>query len=284
MSHLNPTHLQAFVAVVDTGSFTQAAHHLHRTQSAISAQIRKLEQSVGRRLLERQTRSNTLTEEGELFLGYARQILDLQEAARSALNVPVITSTVRVGIPDDYAHRYFPEILARFSRLNPQVQLEIFSGLSRTLLDRFDAGLLDVALLTKQPDRSGGEVVRREQLVWAAARQHSAYLRDPVPLALFPEGCVFRTCAIDALNGSGHNWIAKYCSQGYASGEIAVDCGQAITVTLASIVPARWRILDSGDGFPGLPEIEIELYRRPIKDHPAAQQLGAYMAEQLPKI
>lgn len=284
MTRLDPNHLEALTAAADAGSFTRAARYLCRTQSAISTQIRKLEETVGKRLFDRQARRVQLTEDGELLLGYARRLLDLDDEAREALRRPVMEGLVRLGVPDDYAHRFLPDVLARFSRAHPRVRVEVFGALSGPLLDRFEEGSLDVAVITKQPNRSGGDIVRREPLVWTAARGQVSHLRDPVPLALFPEGCVFRAKALDALNRSGRNWSVAYCSQSFAGGEIAVDTGHAVTVMLASMVPERWRMLGPAEGFPELPEAEVELCRRAAPDHPAAERLGAYIAERLPQI
>lgn len=284
MTRLDPNHLQALTAVADTGSFTRAARHLCRTQSAVSTQVRKLEETVGKRLFIRGARRVELTEDGELLLGYARRLLDLDDEAREALDRPVMEGLVRLGVPDDYAHRFLPDVLARFSCQHPRVRVEVIGALSGSLLDLFEEGSLDVAVITRQPGRSGGDVVRRERLAWAAARGRVSHLRDPVPLALFPEGCVFRGLALDALNRSGRRWSVAYCSQSFAGGEIAVDSGHAVTVMLASMVPERWRTLGPDEGFPELPEAEVELCRRPAPDHPAAERLGAYIAERIPQI
>jgi len=283
MTRLDPNHLQALTAVADTGSFTQAARHLCRTQSAVSTQVRKLETNVGKRLLDRQVRRARLTEDGELLVGYARRLLELDDEARAVLSRPAMEGLVRLGVPDDYAHRFLPEVLARFTRAHPRVRVEVIGALSGALLEQFESGQLDVAVITKQPDRSGGETVRREPLVWAAARHQVSHLRAPIPLALFPQGCVFRASALAALNRSGQSWSVAYCSQSFAGGEIAVDSGHAVTVMLASMVPERWRTLGPEDGFPALPEAEVELCRRTAPDQPAADHLGAWIAERLPR-
>lgn len=278
---LDPTQLEALAAVAGSQSFTRAARHLCRTQSAVSTQIRKLERSVGKTLFDRQAHRVVLTEDGEVLLGYARRILDLHEEARVALNRPAMEGTVRVGVPDDYAHRFLPEVMSRFSRTHPRVRVEVIGALSSPLLDMFESGELDVALITKQPNRSGGEVIWREPLAWVAVRGSTVHLHDPVPLAVYPEGCVFRACAVEALNQAGRAWTVAYASQSFAGGEIAVDGGHALTVMLTSMVPARWRTLGRNQGFPELPEAEIELCRRVAPDHPAVEDLASRIAERV---
>src|SRR5699024_324478 len=122
MTRLDLNQLQALTAVADTGSFTRAARHLCRTQSAVSMQVRKLEEIVGKRLFVRHARGVQLTEDGELLLGYARRLLSLDDEARESLSHPAMEGLVRLGVPDDYAHRFLRDVLARFSRAHPRVR------------------------------------------------------------------------------------------------------------------------------------------------------------------
>src|SRR5699024_10346412 len=136
--------------------------------------------------------------------------------------------------------------------------------------------------ITRQPNRIGGEVVRRERLVWTAVRGQVFDPYEPIPLALFPEGCVFRAFALEALNRSGRNWNVAYCSQSFAGGEIAGDSGHGVTIMLASMVPRRWRLLGANEGLPALPEAEVALCRRSAPDYPAAAHLSKYIADRIP--
>ncbi len=157
MKYLDLTLLQAFTAVIDSGSFTLAARYLCRTQSAVSMQIRKLEETVGRALLQPDRRNIRLTEEGEVLLDYARRMIRLNEDALVAMDQPFAEGHVRLGLPDDYAEYFLPEVLARFAHAYPRVQLEVIGALSGDLLDRVEAGALDVALITRQPNGRQGE-------------------------------------------------------------------------------------------------------------------------------
>lgn len=281
---LDITLLQAFAAVVDAGGFTRAARQLNRTQSAVSTQVRKLESAAGRQLLERDGRRARLTEDGELLLDYARRILHLHEEALGALNTPAMEGLVRLGVPDDYAHHFLPDVLSRFARTHPRVRVEVIGDLSGPLLDQFEAGALDAAVITKQPHRSAGDIIRREPLVWTAAADHIAHLRDPIPLAVFPEGCVFRACALSALNVAGRSWVIAYSSQSFAGGDIAVEGGHAVTMMFRSMVPSRWRILGPREGFPELPDVEMELCRSARGTNTAADALTDELAEVLPNL
>lgn len=263
LKYLDLTLLQAFSAVMDSGSFTRAAQYLCRTQSAVSMQLQKLEALTGHPLLVRGSRPIKLTEEGEVLLAYARRMLRLNEDALAALNQPFAEGHVRLGMPDDYAHCFLPAVLTRFAHAYPRVQLEVIGALSGELQDRVEAGDLDVALITRQPNRRAGMILRRERLVWAGSRQHFAHEQDPLPLALFPEGCVFRAHALAALDAQAKPWRVAYSSQSFAGGKIAVSGGLALTVVAQSMVPPEWRILGLEEQLPRLPEIEIALHRAP---------------------
>ncbi len=263
LKYLDLTLLQAFAAVVDSGSFTRAAQYLCRTQSAVSMQLRKLEDLTGHQLLHRDSRNIKLTEEGEVLLGYARRMIRLNEEALVAMDQPHAQGHVRLGMPDDYAHQFLPGVLAHFAHAYPRVQLEVIGALSGDLLNRVEAGELDVALITRQPKRRRGQVLRTEHLVWTGSRQHLAYEVSPLPLALFPEGCVFREHALVALDAAQIPWRIAYSSQSFAGGKLAVSGGLALTVVAQSMVPPEWRTLGAEQHLPRLPEIEIALHRAP---------------------
>ncbi len=279
MKYLDLTLLQAFSAVVDSGSFTRAAVYLCRTQSAVSMQLRKLEVLTGHQLLQRDNRKIRLTEEGEVLLGFARRMIRLNEEALAALDQPFAEGHVRLGMPDDYAQSFLPSVLTRFAHAYPRVQLEVIGALSGDLLDRVEAGDLDVALITRQPNRRRGKIVRRERLVWAGSRQHMAHQEAPLPLALFPDGCVFREHALAALETAGTPWRVAYCSQSFAGGRLAVSGGLAVTVLAQSMVPPEWRTYGKEEGFPLLPEFEIALHRASGKLPHAAKLLEEQLIE-----
>ena len=277
LKYLDLTLLQAFAAVVDSGSFTRAAQYLCRTQSAVSMQLRKLEDLTGHQLLHRDSRNIKLTEEGEVLLGYARRMIRLNEEALVAMDQPHAQGHVRLGMPDDYAHQFLPGVLAHFAHAYPRVQLEVIGALSGDLLNRVEAGELDVALITRQPKRRRGQVLRTEHLVWTGSRQHLAYEVSPLPLALFPEGCVFREHALAALDAAQIPWRIAYSSQSFAGGKLAVSGGLALTVVAQSMVPPEWRTLGAEQHLPRLPEIEIALHRAPGTLSPVVALLEAQL-------
>ena len=168
-------------------------------------------------------------------------------------------------------------MLAHFAHAYPRVQLEVIGALSGDLLNRVEAGELDVALITRQPKRRRGQVLRTEHLVWTGSRQHLAFEVSPLPLALFPEGCVFREHALAALDAAQIPWRIAYTSQSFAGGKLAVSGGLALTVVAQSMVPPEWRVLGAEQALPRLPEIEIALHRAPGTLSPAVALLEAQL-------
>jgi len=194
--------LRTFVAIVDTGSFAQAAEVVSKTQSAVSMQVRRLEERIGRQLFTRDGRRSKLTEDGERLLGYARRMLRLSDETVAVFDETELRGSVRFGTPDDYADRFLPEILARFSRSNPQVEVSVMCDTSTELIAKARNGELDLAIVTYCGEESV-EVFRSEPLLWAVSAQHCVAEEDVLPLALFKAPCRFRAAAIDALTDAG---------------------------------------------------------------------------------
>jgi DNA-binding transcriptional LysR family regulator len=191
----DPTLLRAFVAVKETGGFTRAAERLHLTQSAISHQIRKLEEQVGRPLLRRTTRRLTVTEDGEDFLRYAQQILDTLDAMTRRFQPSPISGAVRFGVPDNFMGDRLPPLLSQFARGFPAVRLEVSVSMHLDLRAMIRAGELDLAVVMSPPHAVEGTRLRRTQLVWAAAEAFEAPKGASLPLAFFPKPCVNREVA-----------------------------------------------------------------------------------------
>ena len=178
--------LRSLVAFADNGSFTKAADVVGRTQSAVSMQMKRLEEMVGKPLFARQGRDLALTHDGERMVGYARRMLKLHEEAVASFAEPTLTGTVKVGIPDDYAVSVLPVLFSRFAESYPGVHLEVQCDSSDLLHPRVKAGTLDLGVLTEQDIAQGGRLLRQEPVVWATSRQHMTHRLDPLPLAVFP--------------------------------------------------------------------------------------------------
>src|SRR5438105_1179989 len=191
--------LRTFIAIAETGSFTRAAEVVHKTQSAVSMQMKRLEERLGRPMFARDGRASKLTEDGERLLDYARRIIKLNVEALSAFSDAELSGRVRLGVPDDYADRYLPEIMARFSLAYPGAELTVICEPSVDLIERIDANDLDLAIITHQAGSRPSETFRRERLLWVTSSRHLAHQEERVPLALGRPTCAWRRIAIEQL-------------------------------------------------------------------------------------
>jgi len=272
--------LRTFLAIADGGNFSQVAEQIHRTQSAVSMQIKRLEELVGKPLLNRDRQAAKLTAEGLTLAGYARRILKLNEEAVSLLKRPELSGWVRIGLPDDYATRFLPEILARFSRTFPQVQVKVTCEPSSNLLPLIKKGELDLAMTTSpEPLVENALILRREPTVWVTSMQHLSHEEQPLPLALFPTDCFFRRGAIDALEKAGIEYRVAYTSPSVMGLQAAVSAGLAVTVLSQSIIPDGLRRLTPDEGFPLLPDASFVLHRNLQENNPAIGSLAEHISK-----
>src|SRR5713101_6293731 len=200
---LDVDQLRTFLAIVETGSFTRAAEIVHKTQSAVSMQMKRLEERLERPIFARDGRASKLTEDGDRLLDYARRIVKLNVEALAAFSDFALTGRVRLGVPDDYADRYLPEIMARFSRAYPGVELTVICEPTTELFERIDANELDLAIVTNCATNRPAETFRRERLLWVTSNRHATHLEDRLPLALSRPTCSWRRAAIETLETVG---------------------------------------------------------------------------------
>jgi DNA-binding transcriptional LysR family regulator len=260
---LDTSLLRTFVTVAEVHHFTRAGKLLGLSQSAVSLQIRKLEELVGVALLGRDSRGVTLTAAGHAFLGHARRILSTQAEAIASIRALEREARVRIGLPDVYAVQFLPEVLAAFRPDHPGVHPEVTCDVSTELLRRFDDGALDVCLAVRHDPGSQGEVLGHEPLAWVAGEPLALAVEEPVPLALYPEPCVFRAFGLRALGKVSRPWRIVYTSQSSAAIDIAIDHGHAVAIKGRSTVKPSWRQLGEADGFPPLEPVQIELHAAP---------------------
>ncbi|WP_048306962.1 LysR substrate-binding domain-containing protein [Halomonas sp. PR-M31] len=254
--------LRTFVLIAESGSFTRAAEQVFRTPSALSMQIKRLEEILGQRLFLREARRVRLTPEGEVLLSYGRRLLKLNEEAVTQFLAPSLEGTVRFGTPDDVGSRILPGVLAKFARSHPAVQVDVVVGRSIDMLRRLNEGELDLVLVTsgnQGVDAERGEVVHTEPLVWACLDGGVAGQRSPLPLALANQGCAWRTMALSALDRSGLAYRIAYTSENCAGQEAALLADLAIAPLPLSMVRAPLRQLDNEAGLPSLGEYQVLL-------------------------
>ena len=273
--------LRTFVAIVDTGGLTSAGRKVGRTQPAITHQIRRLEDAIGRTLFDDNRRKLSLTHDGEVLLEFARAMLLLNDEARSRFAAPDIAGHVTVGTPDLYAPYILPEVLESFSRSHPSVEIQLRCTRSIHLHAALERGEIDIALMTNQPEFRRGELVRREPLVWVAGIGGGPELRKPLPLAVLPQGSVYRHHALEALGSAGLQWSIRSVCDSIAGLQAAVFAGLAVSVFPRCAIGPNIRRLGADDGLPPLPPVELVMHRKSQGISDAAEQLARYIAREL---
>lgn len=249
--------LRSFVAVADTRSFTRAGDVVGRSQSAVSMQIRRLEERLGRRLFRRSTAEVTLTPAGEALLGYARRMLHLADEAVDRLRGDGLAGRVRLGVMEDYGTLLLPALLGRFAEAYPGVQIDMEIGLTASMPDHLGSRY-DLVIAMHAAGSGSGRLLRRDRAVWIAGDRLTEDVR-PLPLAVAPEGCLFRRQAGLALDAAGIPWRAAFVTGSHVAAASLVREGLAVMVVKAGLVPPGLRMV--GDGLPALPAIEIRLHQ-----------------------
>ncbi|MBB3117313.1 LysR family transcriptional regulator [Pseudoduganella violacea] len=257
--NLDPSLLRTFVAVHEAGSFTRAAERLHLTQSAISHQIRRLEEQLGRPLLQRTTRSLTITDDGEDLLPYARQILDALDSLGQRFRPSPISGEVRFGAPENFVGDRLPTLLCQFARSFPSVRLDVRVNMQLDLRALIRDGELDLAVIMTPGDSQEGTRIRQTQLVWVAGESFDLPKGSPLPLAFFPTPCINRRVGISALDEIGVKWQTVFTSPSQQGISAAILSGLAVSVLPREDVKEGMRIVDGCYGLPALPKASFAL-------------------------
>jgi DNA-binding transcriptional LysR family regulator len=267
-TQLDPDLLRAFIAVAERRSFTDAAASLYRTQSAVSTQIKRLEDQLGLKLFVRSTNRVDLSVAGEGLVSYARRILSLGEEAVQRLRQHEIAGQVRLGVMDDYGTMLMPPILKAFCNSYPGIELHMETGLTSGMIGRVGKSF-DVVIAMHARGEKSGELLRRERAVWAGSPELDVGNLDPLPVALYPNGCLFRDWTIAALDRTERRWRIAFISHSHGAVEAIVAQGLAVTVVKEGTFPRSLRMLGTEDGLPALPTAEIRLHLSPTAQPPA---------------
>ncbi|MGE0502835.1 MAG: LysR substrate-binding domain-containing protein [Rhizobiaceae bacterium] len=276
--------LQTFMSIADTGSFTRAADQVHRTQSAVSMQMRRLEERIGKALFVKDGRSNRLTEEGEKLLIYARRMIRLNRETLAAFDDRSLEGHVRIGTPDDYADRFLPEIMARFARSNPRVELSVLCEPTSNLAEHIRRGNLDIALVTQCEDVRPPEIVRREPLLWVSSANHLVHEEDVLPMAFGRPTCQWRRWATDELHRMNREHRILFTSWSATVITAAVLSGLAVSVLPECALRPGMRVLGEADGFGLLPDIRIGILRGHSTQSEIVDALARHITESLDNI
>lgn len=251
--------LRSFVVIAEVRSLSRAAARVGRTQSALSQQMRRLEESVDQPLFQRTGRGVLLTHPGERLLVHAQRILRQHDEAMADLCGTGLSGTIRFGCPDDCAGVFLPSLLRQFSSQHPQAIVEVVCGPTPRLLEQLDKRAVDLAMVSVPDDGSGGDFIRREQLVWIGYPGLDAARFDPLPLALSDPDTLDHIAACEALHRAGRDYRVAYASSSLAGLTALVRSGQAFAVMTQTAVPADLAILAGDRGLPPLPAVGITL-------------------------
>ncbi|MBX2884811.1 MAG: LysR family transcriptional regulator [Granulosicoccus sp.] len=247
--------LRVLVAIADTGNFSAAAESVFRTPSAVSMQVKKIEEIVGRPLFHRDSRSVTATTDGEMLVKHGRRMLELNRDMMMRYIEPEVAGVVRLGAPDDMAERLLPDMLRRFANTHCCVNVDVVVQNSVDLEKAVDEGSLDLAIVSCDPNSSQAkqvEIVYREALTWAGARSGVAYEKDPLPISVWEEGCAWRNSGLNSLEANQRNYRIAFMSAHISGQRAAILADLAVApIPLSSCTDG---IISLGDQH-GMPEL-----------------------------
>jgi DNA-binding transcriptional LysR family regulator len=252
--------LKCFVMVVDTGSLSNAAPELFRSQSAISMQLKKLEAALGCPLIIRNNRKIELTAQGQMLLGYARRILDLHHETQMAFHQDQLVGRIRLGVPDDYASKYLTPVLKRFAPRYGGVEIELTCEQSTSLIPRIESNDLDIALISRENSKQG-TFLFHEPMVWVGSSQFEVWRNDPLPIAVYESTSLAKRSAIQSLGLQGRRYKVVYNSSSLAGQIAAVESGIAVSVFTQCSAPAHLEILGAEQGLGPLEPMQVSVYK-----------------------
>lgn len=259
--NLDLTALRSFVAVAETGGVTRAAGFLNLTQSAVSMQIKRLEEALNLSLFERAHRSVSLTASGEQLLGYARRMLSLNDEALSRLTAQEFEGEITLGVPHDIVYPAIPQVLRRLHELYPRIRVQLLSSFTRALKTQFGRGEVDVILTTEDRCDEGGRTLCERPLIWLGAPGGQAWRQRPLRLA-FEKNCIFRKGAIEALDAAGIPWEMSVESNSARTIDASVSADLAVHVMIEGSEPEYAERIAHGGSLPDLETTKINMYAR----------------------
>ncbi len=253
--------LQSFCAIADCGSFTEAARRVNKTQSAVSMQIKRLEERLGQTLLTRDGRSVTLTLHGEALYARARKMLRTNAEILDHFSDGDLAGSIRFGVPDDYAVRLLPVILSSFQRTHPKIAVDVSCMASEELLLGMRAGRYDLIVFTQGTDQNFGELFRTERMFWVASHGGRALASEPLAIACGPNCCIWRKDAVEQLDRTGKDYRIAYTSSNATAISSAVLSDLAVGFLPESALQPGMRVISDEQGLPRLADAQIALMR-----------------------
>lgn len=232
-----PERLRAFVAVAETGSFSRAAERLRLAQPTISIQVRRLEEIVGQSLIDRKAPTAVLTETGEIFMGYVKQLLATMESARHQLTQPPLDGAVRLGVVEDFNYAAFPEILGALVERHRRFQLFVKIASTADLQSQLRKETLDIALMKRRQGSTEGELICQQKMAWVGCQTILQTEDDVVPLVLTPQNTITRDVVLRALSKAGRRWSIRFESPTLAGLQAAVQAKLGVTAFGVGMIP-----------------------------------------------
>ncbi|WP_439156519.1 LysR family transcriptional regulator [Yoonia sp.] len=271
--NLDTTALRSFVAVADTGGVTRAAGLLNLTQSAVSMQLKRLEESLNTALLDRTGRTIGLTTQGEQLLSYARRMLQLNDEVYGRLTATEFEGELKLGVPHDIVYPVIPAVLRAFATSYPRVKVQLVSSFTRNLMDEFNRGDIDLMLTTEDSVGTGGETLTQIPLIWVGAPGGQAWKQRPLRLA-FEQRCIFRQFVQRRLDDAGIPWEMVVESNSSRTIEATVSADLAVHTMLEGTEPRHFEQINHGGALPSLRKMNINMYCADLKDGPVLTDLA----------
>jgi DNA-binding transcriptional LysR family regulator len=279
MKKLDLDVLEMVVAVADTGSFAKAAEAVFRSPSAVSMQVKTIEDALGKQLFLRDTRNVTPTPEGKRLADYGRRMLEMRDEAWASIVQPEVEGQVTIGVPDDYISSLLPQVLGKFSSMHPRVEVRVIGLPSAALVPMVKDNTVDLACLTKVRGLTG-EFIRHEPIIWTGLPRRSIWLERPLPIAVFADGSTARDHAVRALRRNNIKFRMSYESPSFLGLLSMVEAGLAIAPLAKCSIPAHLVQLTESDGVPTMNEVEVVLIRSARSNRPPCDYLAQQILEE----
>ena len=276
--NLDMTALRSFVAVADAGGVTRASGFLNLTQSAVSMQLKRLEDLIGVALFDRSARRLVLTGAGEQMLGYARRMLELNDEVLGRLTANEYEGEIRLGVPHDIIYPAIPKVLHRFNAAYPRMKVSLLSSYTSRLKDQFARGEVDMILTTEDKVDPGGETLIERSLVWVGAEDGAIWRHRPLRLA-FERSCIFRSGVQQALDRAASAWEMAVESEQTRTVEASVSADLAVHACIEGTEPAYVSRIEHNGALPDLPRIRINLYSGNLDRSAPLQALSGFVAQ-----
>lgn len=278
MRNLDLTALRSFVAIADTGGVTRAAGLLNLTQSAVSMQIKRLEESLNLKLLERSGRQVVLSPNGEQLLGYARRMIELNDEIMQRLTDTEFEGEVALGVPHDIVYPVVPRVLQQFRAQFPRVRVNLQASSTLRLQDEFSRGEFDIIMTTEETVQNGGELLTRAKLSWTGAENGTVWRQSPIKLG-FSRHCKFRGIAQNALDRAGMEWSMVADTDSDRTIDVTVGADLAICAVIEGTEPPHLYPINHGGALPDLPDTLINMYGSAQAQTPVVRVLAELLRQ-----